>query len=145
MASDARTVFDMLKGAWSYQRTISDYGTIDGEAVFALTEPDVLHYREKGLLQLTDGPVLEAHQEYVYRLEEDEHLLSVYFRDGRLFHHLAFGDDGRTASGDHLCKMDFYQAAYRFNGPEAFTLTYNVKGPKKDYVSETHFIKLAAV
>ena len=36
-------------------------------------------------------------------------------------------------------------AAYRFQGPEVFTLTYNVKGPKKDYVSETHFVKLAAV
>lgn len=144
MVFNARTIFGMLNGAWSYKRVISNYGTIDGEAVFTLTEPDVLQYKEKGRLHLTDGPVLEALQEYVYRLEDGDRL-SVYFRDGRLFHHLSLGDDGRTGGGDHLCKMDFYQAAYRFEGPNAFTLIYNVKGPKKDYVSETHFIKLAAV
>lgn len=144
MVFNARTIFDMLAGTWSYKRVISNYGTIDGKSVFALTEPDVLAYTEKGLLHLTDGPVLEAHQEYVYRLEDGDRL-AVYFRDGRFFHEVSLADDGRTGTGDHLCKLDFYQAAYRFEGPEAFTVTYNVKGPKKDYVSETHFIKLAAV
>ena len=45
MVFNARTIFDMLNGAWSYKRVISNYGTMDGDAVFTMTEPNVLHYK----------------------------------------------------------------------------------------------------
>ncbi|KAK6335787.1 hypothetical protein TWF730_003164 [Orbilia blumenaviensis] len=75
-----------------------------------------------------------------------------------LFHELIFGGggdndgnnnnsyaaDGRlTAAGDHLCIKDNYSARYEFDIREgevrSWLLRYNVKGPAKDYVSETRF------
>ncbi|KAF3187652.1 hypothetical protein TWF788_001872 [Orbilia oligospora] len=70
-----------------------------------------------------------------------------------LFHELVFGDQGGgegvsadgkwKAIGDHLCIKDNYSARYEFeigNGElRRWMLRYDVKGPAKDYVSETRF------
>ena len=43
----------------------------------------------------------------------------------------------------HLCIDDKYNVTYEFdlNQPREFSITYDVKGPKKDYSSHTLFIK----
>lgn len=70
-----------------------------------------------------------------------------------LFHELVFGEsegdggviaDGRwKAVGDHLCIKDNYSARYEFEVGAGevgrWVLRYDVKGPAKDYVSETRF------
>ncbi|KAK6532688.1 hypothetical protein TWF281_006866 [Arthrobotrys megalospora] len=71
-----------------------------------------------------------------------------------LFHELVFGQDvsvqdiktadGKwTAAGDHLCIKDNYSARYEFTLKDGeltgWSLRYNVKGPAKDYISETRF------
>ena len=52
--------------------------------------------------------------------------------------------DGRwTAIGDHLCIKDNYSAKYEFEVGKGevkrWVLRNDVKGPAKDYVSETRF------
>ncbi|KAK6343108.1 hypothetical protein TWF718_008481 [Orbilia javanica] len=70
-----------------------------------------------------------------------------------LFHELVFGgtEDGDVltvdgkwkAAGDHLCIKDNYSARYEFDirkgEVKSWVLRYDVKGPAKDYVSETRF------
>ncbi|EPS38419.1 hypothetical protein H072_7838 [Dactylellina haptotyla CBS 200.50] len=73
-----------------------------------------------------------------------------------LFHDLVFSPDAlsalsdatvadcrMTASGDHLCIKDNYAARYAFEFQagqlKSWSLRYNVKGPSKDYISETRF------
>ncbi|KAF3940012.1 hypothetical protein ABW19_dt0204271 [Dactylella cylindrospora] len=67
-----------------------------------------------------------------------------------LFHVLLFEDDQKDGSlkaiGDHLCIKDMYSAVYEFGLDidgvvESWSLRYNVKGPAKDYVSETKFYR----
>ena len=43
----------------------------------------------------------------------------------------------------HLCADDAYNVIYEFNLNKAdeFTIAYDVKGPKKNYISHTHFQK----
>ncbi|KAK6504427.1 hypothetical protein TWF506_002626 [Arthrobotrys conoides] len=71
-----------------------------------------------------------------------------------LFHELVFGEGGEegagvmadgkwTAIGDHLCIKDNYSARYEFEVGKGevrrWMLKYDVKGPAKDYISETRF------
>ncbi|KAK6505815.1 hypothetical protein TWF481_007706 [Arthrobotrys musiformis] len=71
-----------------------------------------------------------------------------------LFHELVFAEQGEgsgvssadgkwKACADHLCIKDNYSARYEFDikGEEvrSWVLRYDVKGPAKDYVSETRF------
>jgi len=54
---------------------------------------------------------------------------------------------GWTGRGDHLCEMDFYQGFFDWRivhaGDEMrrFGIQYKVKGPQKDYLSETAYVK----
>lgn len=62
--------------------------------------------------------------------------------DGR-FDSSNFSRTGWKARGAHLCEKDMYKSRceFRFKGAmlDAFGITYDVKGPKKDYTSESWY------
>ncbi|MCJ1330177.1 hypothetical protein MMC10_006860 [Thelotrema lepadinum] len=155
-----------LQGPWKMQRklqsVIADYpsGTLTGTASFhprAPTDPEYdleYLYVEKGSLVTEQGLSMNTHRKYVYRYREDKDQLSVWFvkQDGKtcdyLYHELEFQardpepqEASWRAKGDHLCEADFYSSQYgfHFNGValKNFTVKHAVKGPKKDYTSET--------
>lgn len=124
-----------------------------------------LLYAEEGELKTDTGLVLKANRKYIYRYNADEDQLSAWFvkedtkqNDGKeevdyLFHDVeiksrASGDrlEGR---GEHLCGRDMYWAYYEFclpnvtdnddKGMNVFGLRYKVKGPQKDYTSDTSY------
>jgi Family of unknown function (DUF6314)/Flavin-binding monooxygenase-like len=151
--SIGRTVSSALIGRWSFERTIrckltTSEQRVCGEIKYTLSGPNLecLRYREDGFLELPNGSRLEVFREYEYMLQVD--LLNIHFVENgeptHLFLSLRFqkGSNGAwTATSDHLCINDLYKGDFsiKFDGLSAteVAMTYNVKGPNKDYESAT--------
>lgn len=106
-----------------------------------------LLYKENGVVELPNRQRFEVSQHYIYHFNQTNGLLEVFFsqRDNpslidRHFLSLNFTKDDNiwTARYDHLCEKDLYCAKFEvfFNGcnVQSMTMTYDVKGPHKDYV-----------
>lgn len=139
-------------------------GTFDGLATFHPRAPTAhsaaaeLLYSEQGELRTDNGFTLKANRKYVYRYSADDDKISAWFvkEDATaehgteevddLFHDLELTrEEGAfTARGEHLCQLDMYWAYYEFRLPEngdmkVFGVRYKVKGPEKDYTSDTAY------
>ncbi len=122
-----------LRGEWTVTRVINDgAGRFQGRVSFT-SDPDspvALIWHEHGRLRLAahDGPA-----ERTLRIEPAAvGAWAVRFADGRPFHplDLASGSDDVT----HLCGADTYRGRYAVEGPDRFTVTWRVTGPRKDDV-----------
>jgi len=147
-------------------------GTFTGQATFTrTTSPDTpfeYAYLETGELVTDSGLRFDAQRKYRYVYDEEGDRLDAYFDDASsgfgFFHSLRIlepGEDrheggqwapwvgeqrkGWCAMGDHLCKPDFYTAAYwfAFSGVhlDEFRIAYKVKGPSKDYVATATYTR----
>lgn len=143
-------------------------GVFEGTATFTPRTPGAesiaaeLLYAENGELKTDNGFTLKANRKYIYRYDADEDKISAWFvkeetkqNDGReeidyLFHDLEMKQEGNgwVGRGDHLCDMDMYWAFYDFRVPkvaegskdmDVFGVRYKVKGPQKDYTSDTAY------
>jgi hypothetical protein len=139
-------------------------GIFEGTATFTPRKPTIhnakaeLLYSEQGQLKTDTGLTLTANRKYVYRYNADEDKISAWFvkeetkqDEGAeevdyLFHDLEIENskNGWTGRGDHLCNLDMYWAYYEFRLDEdeemdVFGVRYKVKGPEKDYTSDTAY------
>ncbi len=122
-----RVLADFL-GRWEIVRQItpadgppaafSGYGTWQAEAGGAI-------YTETGVLQLQGAAPMTAERKYLWNDD-----LSVQFEDGRPFHTVP----ARGGQATHFCDPDTYLVSYDFSDWPAFTVRYDVTGPRKDYV-----------
>ncbi|KAF2759401.1 hypothetical protein EJ05DRAFT_527607 [Pseudovirgaria hyperparasitica] len=119
-------------------------------------------YIEQGTAYTKTGQSFQTSHRYVYRYSARTDTITVWFvkretdsqpdlKVDYLFNEMKFephprpGEkhQGWIATSDHLCIKDMYNSRceFRFRGAqiERFVLAYDVKGPKKDYVSETWF------
>ncbi len=112
----------------------------------------LLQYSEEGQLRI-DGHSSEAAlpvtQRYLYSATSAAGSpVRVWFSDGRPFLALDFAAD-RSADGEmratdtHLCGDDSYDAAYAVAGDASrITIRFRVRGPEKDYTSDTTFTRV---
>ncbi|EME42204.1 hypothetical protein DOTSEDRAFT_73128 [Dothistroma septosporum NZE10] len=144
-------------------------GTFEGVANFKPRTPTSgaatgeLLYSEDGELKMENGLTFKANRKYIYRYDADEDKISAWFvkedtkqKDGKeeadyLFHDLEMDSpQGNTwaGRGEHLCSLDMYWAYYEFRLPkiaeegdkvDVFGVRYKVKGPQKDYTSDTAY------
>lgn len=144
-------------------------GTFEGVATFTEREPTSqsasgeLLYSEQGELKMENGIILKANRKYIYRYDSEEDKISAWFvkeetkqSEGKeevdyLFHDLEMtsSSTGEWAGrGEHLCELDMYWAYYEFRTPKiaeegdpmnVFGVRYKVKGPQKDYTSDTAY------
>jgi hypothetical protein len=126
-------LFSNLEGLWHFKRLVSNYGTLEGTALFKKISPNTLHYREEG--HSSHGTFF---QEYLYEYASE---ISVYFMDKSLLHRLQFKHKLTMARAEHLCKCDHYSAEYEFLNEQQWRLNYLVRGPKKDFSIQTQFTK----
>ena len=141
----AADIFNALQGDWQLTRLIAGFGRMTGTARFHAASVNSLRYREDVSVVSNDGNVHHAYRDYIYQLNDNE--IDVRFADGQPFHRLAFADGQawpQQATGHHDCAADIYDASYRFDGPDAFSVRWTVKGPRKDYVAQTSYTRLTA-
>ncbi|MBP2478672.1 hypothetical protein JOF53_007544 [Crossiella equi] len=131
----AEELFAALPGEWRFDRVITGQGTAAGTAVFRPGGTDELHYREDGTLTLDTGYTGAAYREYRYVLAGEE--LRVCFPDGRLMHALRPAGQDPEATDTHLCGADVYTGHYALDGPDTLRISYDVRGPKKDFTIST--------
>ncbi|KAF2003520.1 hypothetical protein P154DRAFT_543874 [Amniculicola lignicola CBS 123094] len=159
----AAAAFRGMQGLWTLRRKIdsrssaSPGGTLKGTAHFHPRAPTdetftaEYLYIEEGTFRLDSGFEFPATRRYVYRYSEVEDKISAWFvcEDGvtveRFFNRMDFQEKekGWIAIGLHWCDPDTYQSRseFRFRGAavQSFGITYEVKGPRKDYTMESWY------
>lgn len=120
-------------GIWLLDRAIHHAdGTCARFMGRAIWQPDPrgLAYHETGEMVLADGARFLGERRYLW-----SHDLSVWFEDGRFFHKVP--PNGGAAA--HWCDPDQYDGCYDFAAWPAFTVTWRVLGPRKDYRMQTSY------
>jgi dimethylaniline monooxygenase (N-oxide forming) len=147
--SAGRRVLDLLRGDWSIDRRIEPGGQFTGEASFTPRSIDSLLYKENGRVVLDNGTELDGGNSYVYALRNGD--IEISFADGpsrgKQFIDISLAADDRNefpiVSADrHLCRLDIYEAIFRLETADLFSMTYVVRGPKKGYVSRSAYRRL---
>ncbi|WJH25240.1 DUF6314 family protein [Pseudarthrobacter defluvii] len=119
---------------WRVERDLLDrsdgtQGTFSGVVLFTPTHDGGLALREEGTMRWPafTGP---ASREYVLKPAERPDALDVFFPDGRPFHRMSFTPDANLDT--HWCDPDTYRVSYTRQGADAFSYSWDVKGPRKD-------------
>jgi hypothetical protein len=116
-----------FEGAWAFERRITHAGgqeaVVTGCAIWT-RDGTGLEYVETGEMRLTGAAPMRVERRY--RWEEGPR---TYFADGRFFHDVP-PEGGETR---HWCDPDQYDGAYDFSRWPEFTVTWAVRGPRKDY------------
>ena len=134
-----RDITDFL-GRYTVTRRIDDRlagtgATFEGRAEIAGEGPGAV-YREVGTLSIA-GKSFEAERRYLWRMDGER--IAVAFEDGRPFH--SFDPRRGGAAEEHLCGDDLYRGGYDLSDWPAWTLTWTVTGPRKDYTSVTRLVR----
>jgi hypothetical protein len=168
----APAVFRGLQGAWLIQRRIASRtatpgGTFSGTAHFHPRTPmDATYaaeylYVEEGTFSMDTGLSFPASRRYIYRyneasdkitswfVAEDNESVGALFNTWDFWHPSTEGlDGGWRAQGSHWCDPDTYKndCEFRFNGArlDRFGITYQAKGPNKDYSHESWYERARA-
>ncbi len=116
-----------FEGAWRFTREVVEAdglsATVTGRAVW-LRDGAGLAYTETGEMRIDGHAPMQVERRYHWDSD-----LAVSFEDGRFFHHVP-PEGGETA---HWCDPDQYDGTYDFGNWPEFTVTWRVRGPRKDY------------
>ncbi|HKU03094.1 MAG TPA: DUF6314 family protein [Arthrobacter sp.] len=133
-------------GRWRLLRELLDRsdgtrGTFSGVVVFTPTDDGGLTLREEGTMRWPSftGP---ASREYVLKPLPQPDALDVFFPDGRPFHRMGFAPDASQDS--HWCDPDTYRVSYTRQGPDAFSYSWDVTGPRKDLLLVSRLERITA-
>lgn len=131
------------QGHWQLERDLLDRsdgtrGTFSGVVIFTPTDDGGLALREEGTMRWPafTGP---ASREYVLKPAARPDALDVFFPDGRPFHRMSFTP---VASLDiHWCDPDTYLVAYSRQGPDAFSYSWDITGPRKNLLLDSRLTR----
>lgn len=132
--------FDDIAGDWHLDRVIQDRragitARLRGQ-MQATTDRRGLILTEEGTWIDAPWGALSARRVDLWEGHGDQ--VHVFYEDGRPFHQFDPFGDGLC---HHLCGRDDYQGQYDFALPSAWTLTWRVSGPRKDYVMTTTYCR----
>ena len=137
---------DGQPGRWRVERNLLDRsdgtrGTFSGVVLFTPTDDGGLALREEGTMRWPafTGP---ASREYVLKPAPRSDALDVFFPDGRPFHRMSFTPD--SSLDTHWCDPDTYRVSYTRQGPDQFSYSWDVTGPRKDLLLVSHLIRVAS-
>lgn len=125
-----------FQGHWTLTRVVREAGQVSHFEGTAVLDADGL-FREEG--QWTQGPYagLGGMRRYLWRPG-----IEVLFDDGRPFHRFDPQLTDQTVS--HWCDPDRYDGRYLIDLPGRFSVAWRVTGPRKDYLSETLYLRSGA-
>lgn len=133
-----------FEGRWVLSRVVKDEhggaeGHLTGEAVFTPQGAGRLLYEETGTLRYASQPPMAATRRYVWVAVEEG--IEVLFEDERPFHVI---EQGRSMpDANHHCDPDLYHVSYDFTRWPAWSSTWRVVGPRKDYRMVSEYTRLS--
>ncbi len=124
-------------GRWRLVRQIDDrragaIGRMEGETLFTPVG-EGLRCDETGRLTY-GGTEMEARRTYLWRAVPGG--VAVAFEDGREFHDFRFAP---APEASHICEPDHYRVRYDFSHWPDWSATWQVTGPRKDYLSSSRY------
>jgi hypothetical protein len=125
-----------FEGRWQLSRRIlhadGPVATLEGRAIWTRAGASLIQ-SEEGELRMPGLAPLRATR--AYRWDEG---LDVHFEDGRFFHRVpAAGGSTR-----HDCDPDTYDVTYDFTDWPVFTVTWDVRGPRKAYHMVSRYTRI---
>lgn len=133
-----------LAGEWNVERTLLDRasgtrGTFTGVVRYTEGPDGGLQYREDGTMRWPTHTGA-AFREYLLKPGPEPDSMDVFFPDGRPFHVMSFAEQANQDK--HWCDPDDYYVNYTWEGPDAFSFTWDVRGPAKDLLLESHLVRI---
>lgn len=129
-----------LEGRWEFDRRIDDrlageHGTVTGTAEFVNESDGRVRWTERGIMawQARNVPVSRT---LFLELRDDGWF--VTFEDRRDFHRWIPGE-----VVDHPCNADLYRGLVAATQTDRWTMTWEVRGPAKDYTMVTDLVRSA--
>jgi len=132
----AKNIFKILVGDWKVSREVIFISTKKNHQQD--NNKDLLLYNE--VMQITDIG-LEGYKKYKYKYDPSSQTITKYFSDDKIFYRLDVCGDGIL--GYHMCLSDAYKANYEFTDKNKFTLSYEVQGPKKNYIAYSIYSRIS--
>ena len=124
-----------FEGAWAFTRRVSHAGgqeaAVTGRAVWSRAGTG-LALVETGEMHLPGAAPMQVERRYRWGAD-----LAVFFEDGRFFHQIPPKGGGAS----HWCDPDRYDGSYDFSRWPDFTVTWCVRGPRKDYRMVTRYTR----
>lgn len=121
-----------FEGLWQLSRRIDDRRAgqelrLEGTLRFTPDGPGRLRCEERGRLELPGRAPAETTRELIW--QEAPGGIEVLYSDGRFFHLMPL------AGGPvrHDCAPDLYEGDYDFSAWPRWRLSWQVRGPRKDY------------
>jgi len=126
-----------FEGVWQLSRQIEDAraglsGHLQGEVRFEQGQGGLI-VTERGQLTYGLGAPLQAERRYVWRSEAGG--IAVFFNDERPFHWFS----AEETNARHDCPPDLYHVQYDFSAWPVWTASWQVTGPRKDYVMTSRY------
>lgn len=122
-----------FEGAWRFTRAVVEAGgrvvQVTGRAVWQ-ADGAGLRYTETGEMRLPGHAPMRVERSHHWDAD-----LGVFFDGGAFFHHVP-PEGGATA---HWCDPDQYDGVYDFSAWPEFSVTWRVRGPRKDYRMTTRY------
>jgi hypothetical protein len=144
MSQTMQNIFRNLEGKWSIKRTLqfdrnSTWHAV-GSVDFTKSAVDVLHYQEVVKVTIPYGNTYDAHQEYDFKYDAVQDVISKYRSSEELMYILDL--IGGIYRGIYKCGLDKYVATYKFIDASHFTMQYIISGPDKNCMIITKFEKV---
>lgn len=129
----ARRIGDFA-GVWLLEREVEDrragqVARFEGRAELMPQGAGRWLWQESGLLRFGAAAPVRAERRYLW--QEQGEAIAVLFDDGRFFH--AFDPDQGAPVAAHFCDPDQYDARYDLANWPRWRVTWEVRGPRKDY------------
>ncbi len=126
-------------GVWRVDRQIADHKadrqvSFSGNVDFVSDEAG-LFCEERGLLNMGQGPLVEALRRYYWR-SKLRGQVDVFFDTWEPFHSFMLTP---TSDAVYNCKPDIYKVRYDFTRWPKWQAVWTVTGPRKDYVSTSSY------
>ena len=134
--------FTFLLGMWTLEREIQGQAKMTGLAEISEIGDGTAMYRERVAVTMSDGAEFAGSQVYLIRRMTDGFELRFAETD-TLFQELRFActQAGVRAEAIHVCGEDRYASEYLLGPKRSFSIRHTVLGPRKKYVSVTHFLR----
>jgi len=150
----SKDIFEYFDGKWNISRNISNFlapeynGKADGQVIInKLPSSSDVSYYENVEITFDNGLKTNGTQEYIFQLVDgaiSQHRFKTKTtKKSEKMYDLNFieNKEGLLAVDKYQCGDDLYQVKYFINSYDDFFVQYIVTGPKKNYITQTSFVR----